>query len=187
MSEILPAIQKRRAYRALSEKEIPREVKERILTAGTYAPSCFNKQPWRFVLADTPEGRAAVHDNLVDANYWAKKAPFYILAVTRRDLDCDLDDRRMYALYDTGFAMMNMMLQATEEGLIAHPMAGYNDTGIKERFGIPEEYIALNLVAFGYPGGESHLGEKHLATEHSERSRKPLNEVVFYNEWGGET
>lgn len=182
MSEIIPAIRQRRAYRALDEeREIPQEVLDRILTAGTYAPSCFNKQPWRLLVVNEAEARRRVHEHLSGGNYWAKKAPLYVLAVTRRDLDCDLEDRRTYALYDTGFAVMNMMLQATEEGLIAHPMAGFDDTGIKKSFGIPEQYIALNLVAFGYPGDESHLNEKHLAAEHAERSRKPQEEVISFN------
>jgi nitroreductase len=187
MSQLISAIEKRRAYRALSEEQIPEEALERILTAGTYAPSCANFQPWRFVVIDDEGAREKVHSCLPDGNYWARKAPLYILAVTRRDLDCDIEDRRMYALYDTGFAVMNMMLQATEEGLIAHPMAGFDDTGMKQQFGIPKEYVALNLIAFAYPGDESHLSEKHLQAEHSRRSRKPREQVISHNGWNFET
>ena len=42
MSELIPEIQVRRAKRALSEKKIPSEVVGRIMTAATFAPSCFN-------------------------------------------------------------------------------------------------------------------------------------------------
>jgi nitroreductase len=42
MSELIPEIDVRRAKRALSEKKIPLEVVERIMTAATFDPSCFN-------------------------------------------------------------------------------------------------------------------------------------------------
>ena len=40
MSDLLPEIEKRRAYRALSEEPVSREIVERMTTAATYAPSC---------------------------------------------------------------------------------------------------------------------------------------------------
>jgi nitroreductase len=42
MSELIPEIERRRAKRALSEKKIPSELVGRIMTAATFAPSCFN-------------------------------------------------------------------------------------------------------------------------------------------------
>jgi nitroreductase len=42
MSELIPEIERRRAQRALSEKKIPSELVGRIMTAATFAPSCFN-------------------------------------------------------------------------------------------------------------------------------------------------
>ena len=45
-------IETRRARRGLNEKAIPEDVLARIMTAATYAPSCFNNQPWRFLIAN---------------------------------------------------------------------------------------------------------------------------------------
>ena len=47
MSKIVPEIETRRA---LSEEPVPEDVLARIMTAATYAPSCFNNQPWRFLV-----------------------------------------------------------------------------------------------------------------------------------------
>jgi nitroreductase len=181
---IIPAIYNRRAYRALKEKPIPDDVEKRILEAGVLAPSCFNNQPWRFIVVNQEQSRSLVREALPDANYWAKKAPLYILVITKPDLDCSLKTRREYALYDTGFAAMNIITQATEEGLIAHPIAGYKDSVLRKAFDIPDDFILINVIVFGYPGDDSELNEKHKESERSERSRKPLEEVISYNTWG---
>jgi nitroreductase len=55
MENLVPELEKRRAKRALSDKPIPQEVVERILKAAILAPSCFNNQPWRFIVAQDPE------------------------------------------------------------------------------------------------------------------------------------
>jgi nitroreductase len=55
MGELIHEIEIRRAKRALDEKEIPKEMIGRIMTAATYAPSCFNNQSWRF-LVTTSDG-----------------------------------------------------------------------------------------------------------------------------------
>ena len=48
MGELIHEIEIRRAKRAIEEKEIPKEMMDRMMTAATYAPSCFNNQSWRF-------------------------------------------------------------------------------------------------------------------------------------------
>jgi nitroreductase len=183
MGELLHEIETRRARRALDGRAIPDETVQRLLTAATLAPSCNNNQPWRFMVVRRPEELEKVRDNLAGGNYWARKAPLIVLVLTQPELDCRLDDRRDYALLGTGMAVGNLLLQATREGLIAHPIAGFKPVPIKEALGIPPELILITLVIVGYPGEESGLSEKHQAQEHSPRSRKAMDEVVKYERW----
>ncbi len=184
MEGLLKEIEIRRAKRALSEEKIPEEVVKRIMTAATYAPSCFNNQPWRFLVVTDGKRLEDMHAALSGGNYWAKKAPVMVAVITKPDLDAELSDRRAYAILGCGMAKENLMLQAFKEGLIAHGMAGFDPFVVKEKFSIPEEFIVIALIAIGYPGDESHLNEKHLKMEHSPRDRKPESEVICYNAWG---
>jgi nitroreductase len=184
MKGLVSEIDQRRAKRALSEKKIPDEIIGRIMIAATYAPSCFNNQSWRFLVVMEDEALKKVHEALSGGNYWVKKAPLVVVVATKPDLDCQLNDRRDYALFDCGLATENLMLQAFKEGLYAHAIAGFEPLKVKEEFGIPDPYIVITLVAVGYPGDESFLSEKHKELEHSPRTRKPDSEVVCYNAWG---
>jgi len=183
MTDILPEIEKRRARRAIRPERIPAEVVERLLRAATLAPSCFNYQPWRFLVVEEEQALQKVRAHLAEGNYWAKKSPLLVLVLTKPDLDCRSDDRREYAIFDVGQATGYLTLQATREGLIAHPIAGFKPIPIKTDLGVPEDYILVTLVVIGLPGDESVLNEKHLAQEHGERSRKSLEEVVMRNRW----
>ena len=184
MEGLLNEIEIRRAKRALSEEKIPEEVIKRIMTAATYAPSCFNNQPWRFLVVTDDDKLKDMHAALSGGNYWAKKAPVMVAVITKPDLDAQLNDRREYALLGCGLAMENLMLQAFKEGTIAHAMAGFDPFVVKEKFSIPKEFIVIALIAIGYPGDESHLSEKHIEMEHSPRDRKPESDVISYNAWG---
>ena len=183
MSKMITEIETRRARRALSEKPIPEEVLDRIMTAATYAPSCFNNQPWRFLVVNREKELEIVKNNLSGGNYWAKKAPVIVLVFTRPDLDCRLSDNRDYAFFSTGLAVESLVLQATKEGLIAHPIAGYKPLPLKEVFGVDSDMILITLVIIGYPGDEAHLSDKHRELEHSARDRKPEDQVIMYNRW----
>ena len=185
MNEILPQIEARRARRALSEEPIPDQVLARIMTAATWAPSCSNNQPWRFLVVNGGRELEIVKDNLSRGNYWARKAPVIVMVFTKPDLDCRLSDNRDYAFFSTGLAVESLILQATEEGLIAHPIAGYKPLPLKGAFGVGPEMVLITLVVLGYPGGEAHLNDRHREQEHSPRDRKPEDQVIMYNRWVG--
>jgi nitroreductase len=180
---LVPQIAKRRAFRALSEAPIPMEILGRLAEAAHLAPSCANNQPWRLVIAAGAEALAGVKASLTTGNYWAKKASAIAAFTTRLDWDARLDHGRDYAFFDLGMAAMNFQLQAIEEGLIAHPIAGFDPAAAKLALGIPEDVVLMTLVILGYPGDASHLNEKHLAGETAARSRKPLEEVLAYDAW----
>jgi glutaredoxin-dependent peroxiredoxin len=183
---IIREIKDRKAKRAIAEKKIEPEIVRTLLSAASLAPSCNNNQPWRFIAIEEESALAAVKENLSRGNYWAKTAPLILLVVTKTDLDCKLSEQRDYAYFDSGIAVGNILLQATHEGLVAHPIAGFNPLEIKEAVGIPEEYTLLALVVIGYPGDESGLSEKHLKSEHQERIRKPEEQIICYDSWGFE-
>lgn len=183
MHELLKEIDERRAKRALSDAPISSDTMTRIMTAATFAPSCFNNQSWRFLVITESETLFKTHDALNAANYWAKKAPALVAVVTKLDLDCQLSDGRDYAFFDCGLATQNLLLQAAKEGIYAHPMAGFDPHVVKKAFDIPDEFTVITLVALGYPGSDAHLNEKHRKAESSPRSRKPEQEVICYNKW----
>ena len=183
MHKLLKEINERRAKRALSHESISADTLARIMTAATYAPSCFNNQPWRFLVVTQSDALAKAHDALTDANYWAKKAPVLVVIMTKLDLDCQLSDGRDYAFFDCGLAAQNLFLQAVKEGIHAHPMAGFDPFVVKKAFDIPDNFTVLALIALGFPGSDAHLNEKHLKGESSPRLRKPEKDVICYNEW----
>lgn len=183
MSGLMKEIDERRAKRAIDGRTVDNDIIKRLLTAATYAPSCHNSQPWRLMAVTQNDSLKKVHRALTGGNYWAAKAPLIVVVATNTSFDAVLNDNREYALLDCGLATGYLLLQATKEGLYAHPMAGFDPLVIKEAFGISSDYIIANLIAVGYPGPQDGLSEKHILAEQSERIRKPEEEVICYDEW----
>jgi nitroreductase len=180
---LLAQIEKRRAFRAMSEEPISKETLLRLAEAAHLAPSCSNNQPWRIVIVSDRDRLEGLKASLTPGNYWARKAPAIAAFVTRQDWDARLDHGRDYAFFDLGMSAMNFQLQAIEEGLFVHPIAGFDPLVAKQSLGIPESAVLVTLVILGYPGDSSHLNEKHLAGETSPRMRKPLEEVAAFDSW----
>lgn len=180
---IVSAIMNRRAARALAPDSIPVEDIEEILSAGTLAPSCYNNQPWRIVAVTEAQILEQVKEALAPGNAWAKKAPFIAILATRPCDDCRLDEGRDYAYFDLGLCAMNIMLQATHLGYIAHPIAGFSPKKVRQKLGIPQDYDIVTLIVFGKRGIPDNLEPWQQIAETAPRERKPLNEVVFYNTW----
>jgi len=178
-----PLIQTRRAYRALSEEPVARAVLDRLVEAAHLAPSCSNNQPWRFVVAHG-EALERVKAALPGGNYWAKRAPAIIALASHRDLDCKLSDARDYFLFGCGMATGMLMIQATQMGLVAHPIAGYDPLAVKEALAIPSEYVLITLIVIGKRGDARTLSDKHRERELGPRDRKPLSAVLAWNNFG---
>ena len=180
---ILAQIDGRRAYRALDSRPISTEVLVRLAQAAHLAPSFANMQPWRIVTVTAGEHLTALKEALTPGNYWAQKAPAIAAFVTELDWDGRLDHGRDYAFFDLGQAAMNYQLQAVEERLVAHPIAGFNAEIARKVLGIPDNAVLVALVILGYPGDPSHLNPRHLESERSLRSRKELEQVHANDVW----
>jgi nitroreductase len=155
------------------------------MEAAHLAPSCFNNQPWRFVVV---RGRklARIREALPGGNYWAKVSPAVIAVVSHRDFDCKLSDHRDYFLFGAGLAVQNVLIQATQMGLIAHPIAGYDPLKVKEALRIPQDHILITLIIVGKPGDIETLNEKHREIELGPRDRRPLDAVLMWDRYSSE-
>ena len=68
-------------------------------------------------------------------------------------------------------------------GLVAHPIAGFNQETTMEALKIPEEFELLTLIIIGKPGNPEKLSEKHRKVELGVRKRLPLEKVTSKNEF----
>jgi nitroreductase len=178
---VLPAIRERWSARSFAGREVSPETLRKVFEAARWAASSNNEQPWRFLVGRRGDSTwQKINEILMGANRaWAHRAPVLILGVAHTRFSKNGAENR-YALFDLGAATSYLTLQAAELGMTTHQMAGYNQEAARKALGIPEEYALGSVIALGYQGEPSALGDATLIErETSVRTRKPLDEIVF--------
>jgi nitroreductase len=146
--KVQAAVQKRRSYRGLDPVEITDAVVKQLAQSASLAPSCYNNQPWKFIFIRSKEKLEKMHAVLSKGNEWVHDASCIIAVMSKKDLDCVIKEREYY-LFDTGIAVGQMLLTATELGLVAHAIAGYAPDKAKKLLSIPDEWNLIALIAVG--------------------------------------
>ena len=180
-------MRRRWSPRAFEEgRPVEREKVLTLLEAARWAPSCFNDQPRRFLVFDGSNSEALERARgcLDSGNAWALKAPVLMLSVSRETFEKNGKPNR-WAQHDTGLATENLLLEAVELGLAAHPMAGYDADRARSEFGIPEGFTPIAMIAIGYPYRASleDLDEKLRGKELASRGRRSIGEIAFAGAW----
>jgi nitroreductase len=178
-------LQRRWSPRAFASKPIEREVLLRLFEAARWAPSSYNEQPWRYILAtqEDPDRLRDAQGVLSPGNAWAKTAPVLICTVAR--LAFARNDRpNRHAYHDVGAASENLLLQATALGLFGHQMAGFDVDKARVVFQVPEGHEPVAMMALGYPAEPELLTEEQRAHEMRSRERRPIEEFVFDGRFG---
>jgi len=157
----------------------------RVLEAARWAASCFNDQPWSFLVGfrgdETWQG---LHDCLVPANQaWAGEAPVLLLAMAHERFVATGKPNR-HAQYDTGQAVASLALQATAQGLFVHQMAGFDADAARTRFSIPANHTPMAAIALGHAGDPDALPEALAERERGPRERVPVSTFTFAGAWG---
>jgi nitroreductase len=154
------------------------------LEAARWAPSCFNEQPWRFLIFDRhdPDALARARDCLAEGNAWAKRAPVLILSTAKAAFTHNRKPNR-HAAHDVGAAALSLALQAAALGMFAHQMAGFDVAKTRAYFAIPDDYEPMAMIALGYYGKIEDLPEPQRASEVGPRGRRPLSEIAFCGRW----
>lgn len=178
-------LQKRWSPRAFSEKSIDTNLLNQLFEAARWAPSSYNEQPWRFIIArkqdqEAYEQLASVMNDFNQS--WATDAPVLVLALTKTTFDLDGRDNP-HAGHDLGQAIAHLTFEATKHDLYVHQMAGFLPKKARELYDISDDYKPMTMFAIGYKGNPESLNDKLQKQETSPRNRKDMDEIVFDDEW----
>lgn len=166
--ELDVCIQGRRSIRRYEDKPVPKEIIEKLLDSGTWAPSGMNIQPWRFVVIenkDTIRKLSLRAKELLLGMQWPENikeafrserdtifysAPLLILVCVQRK-----EEWKTVNLLDCGLASENMFLTAYQEGLGSCFIGFGNflnqDPKLLAEVGVPEDHEVIAPLIFGYP------------------------------------
>lgn len=172
--------------RAYNSRAVEPEKLQSVLEAARWSASSSNMQPWSFIIARR-EADADAFERMIgclmDGNVpWASKAPVLGIAVANLYRKPEVKNR--HAFHDVGMATQNLVIQATALDLYVHLMGGFSPDKARDAFAIPAEYDAIAMFTLGYLGDPSELPERYRNGETAARTRKPLTEFVFTEQWG---
>lgn len=169
-----------------AHQPVSREQIIALLEAARWAPSCFGDEPWRFIVWNKNTDAAAWQKAfacLGEFNQqWVKNAPVLLLS-TASTLFRENGKANRWGQYDTGAAAENLSLQATTLGLMVHQMGGFDVGKARQTFNIPVQYECMAMIAVGHPAAPETLTEDLKLRELAQRTRRPLQECFFENEW----
>ena len=155
--EALENILKRRSIRSYKNEMIDEEILDKILEAGTYAPTGMNRQSPIIIAVTNKEMRDRL-SRLNAAVMNSDRDPFYGAPVVLVVL---ADKTKMTYLYDGALVMGNLMHAASALGVgscwihrAKEVFASDEGRAILKELGIEGEYEGIGNCILGYANGE---------------------------------
>lgn len=151
-----------------------------LLEAARWAASCFNDQPWHFVVASRDD-RAhfdALLECLVEANReWAQHASVLLLVVANQKFRHNGKSNR-WSWFDCGQATAQLMLEAVHQGLRSHAMAGFDADAARASCGLSDDQDPACFVAIGRVGGHEAHTDAMRDRDAAENQRIAIADLV---------
>jgi nitroreductase len=152
--------------REFSQRDVPSDIRSKILEAARLTGTGMNTQHWRFVLVDKMENLKRLADDSTSGN-WVAGANFAIIILT--------NPRYGFHMIDAGRVLQNMQLAAWNYGVGSGLYTGIKQEQLESDFGIPIELSPTVIVGFGYPA-KKIMGKR--------KNRLSLHELVYYEKYG---
>ena len=196
------AIAERRDIRRFRPDPIPRELLQRLLGAAHQAPSVGLMQPWRFVVVERAETKAAMQslverERLIQAPHFdarardfmdlkvegIREAPVSICVACDRQPGREVLGRHTIQdtdLYSSCLAIENFWLAARAEGIGVGWVSLYRPDDVRELLGLPAWVVPVAWLCVGYPDerpSRPRLEEKGWG------GRSDVRSVTFWERW----
>jgi 5,6-dimethylbenzimidazole synthase len=185
---------------------VPDAVLSRVLIAAHHAPSVGFMQPWSFLLLREEGVRRRVHELFLAANaeavgmfpagkqalYRSLKLEGIMEAPINLCVTCDPDRAGPVVIgrthikamdsYSAVCAVQNLWLAARAEGLGVGWVSILDQDALRRTLGIPEPVVPIAYLCLGWVEGYHRQPELAQA---GWRQRLPIEEVVYFDRWGG--
>jgi nitroreductase len=172
--DLFAAIKERRSCRSFLSDPLEESVIEKIIEAGTWAPSPMNAQPWEFVVITNPEMRGKLYEEGERCRQWAletsgwkwldkyrveflKAAPVLVVIAgdpRKTGVDQFLEGGSAGYQYACAAAAQNMMLAARALGIGSLWYTLFDKNRVSQVLSLAPEKKPLSIICLGKPAGE---------------------------------
>jgi len=167
-SQLISARYSVRAYRP---DPVEDEKLQTVLEAGRLAPTAANRQPFRIIVMHTAGREEEI--GKIYGRPWFVQAPLVLGVCVISSLAWVRESDRFNArMIDAAIVTDHMILAAANLGLGTCWVAAFNPQAARSVMQLPEEAEPVIFTPLGYP--DDQPGEK---------VRKPLDELVRYENW----
>ena len=168
--EFMELAKARFSVRRFSDREVPQEIIEKILTAGHIAPTGCNNQPQRIYVIKSKEGLA----KLRECTRCHFDAPLvFAVCFDKRECWTRPYDGKLSGDIDASIVTTHMMLEAAALGIGSCWVMHYRPEALKEMLGLSDEIESTALLVMGYPADDAAPAPGHTEL-------RPMEELVSY-------
>jgi nitroreductase len=168
--------QRRKSVRWYQQRAVPRELIDKAISAAGFAPSACNRQPFEFLVFDTPESVQKVAAVPMGTKGYAENIPAIIVLVGK--LSAFFSERDRHLIYiDGALAAMSFVLALETLGLssccINWPEIDEKERQLADLLQLEPDERPVMLIAVGYADPEGLVATSQ---------RKPLDAIRKYPE-----
>ena len=161
----LELVRSRYSCRSYQPQSVEQEKLEYVMECVRLAPSACNKQPWRFRIVSSEEGRKGLCECY--EREWFRSAPLYIVASVLHDEEWVRGDGKHHGDIDVAIAVEHLCLAAAQQGLGTCWVCNFDVERCKRVLSLAANEEPTVLIPIGYP-----------ADKPKEKQRKDIKLVV---------
>ncbi len=140
----------RYSCRAYSAEAVPESLLRAVLDDARLAPSACNRQPWRFAIVRSAQGRSCVQQAY--NREWFASAPLYIImCAVPAEGWVRPDDNKNHTDIDVAIATEHFCLAASAHGLGTCWVCNFKPEVLAEGLGLPEGLVPVAIMPLGFP------------------------------------
>lgn len=163
--DLIELVRRRYSCRNYQPKSVEQEKLDYIMECVRLAPSAVNRQPWRFRIVSSEEGRKKLCQCY--SREWFTTAPVIIIASILHDEEWVRSDGKHHGDIDIAIAVEHLCLAAAEQGVGTCWVCNFDAKLCKSLFALSDNEEAAVFIPLGYP-----------ADELREKNRKPISEII---------
>lgn len=168
--EFQTLVKQRYSVRDYKPDELDSSLLDQVLTAGQFAPTAANRQPFKIIVIHTKGMKGELLK--IYNRAWFSEAPIVLCACGIPDQSWVRADGKSYLDVDIAIVMDHISLAAANLGLGTCWVASFDVDAARKILHIPSEVEPIIMMSLGYPAGSP-----------GEKERKSLDELISYRFW----